>query len=473
MKRDKLFRVLLTLAVVALLTVGLGFALPSIRVNVQELGVGYQQLVSPVSSGSIWFSVDLSEGQLVFSNELPSGTHIYVSLYNSSGDVIAFNYSIVLSSALSAGVVYNYTLSNPTNSQRSDVSQAIVTVVTPDYQTILVGGGIAVTSQQFGVGIANTTVFCTPITIKENSGHNLYNYSVLVVLNDSNNANSETWEVDWNIINSTNLYFTDNSTPPHPLYFWVQLMDTQNKIAYIWVKIPELLANSKKVICLHYGEWPNPYLSYDNPDKVFILFDNFDGSSINTSKWNVHGTPSVSNGILYLSSGQWIWSKKSIPGDSFQILVQSTRLRASPFFMWFIDNRSLAWAEVFNGSYWSGYDELDVFNVSSGEWGASYLGSGNPVLGTDNLINITVQPYNSTTSLVTISEDSGSISQYLVQKETDEPIGLGQWYYYNWRGRARSRTSSYDWILVRQYVNPEPSVSVGLWYYSLKFYPQP
>jgi len=472
MKHKIKFSPVMAISLVALFTFGLGFALPSILISVQEIGTGYQKLVSPVSTGSIWFSIDLTRGQLVFSNDLPAGTHIYVSLYNSSS-VVAYNYSILLSSNLSAGTVYNYSLDNPTNSQRSDVVKAVVTVITPKSQTTLSGGSIFVTSQQIGIGIANTTAFCTPIIIKENSGHDLYNYSVLIVIDDSNSINSENWKVDWNVINSTNLYFTDNSTPPHPLYFWVQLMDTQNRVAYLWVKIPELPADSRKVICLHYGEWPNPYLSYDNPNKVFILFDNFDGSSINTSKWNVHGTPTVSNGILYISSGQWIWSKKSIPGDSFQILIQSTRLRASPFFMWFIDNRSLAWAEVFNGSYWSGYEELGVFNVSSGEWGASYSNYGTPVLGTNNLINITIQPYNSTTSLAIVYEDSSKISQYLLKKETDEPIGIGQWYYYNALGRARTRVSSYDWILVRRYVNPEPSVSVGLWFYSLEFYPQP
>ncbi len=460
------------LLLVALLSLSVaGLALPSINIRVQEIGEGSQWLVSPVLQGSIWFSPGLTRGELVFPENLSAGTRIYVSLLDSQGNVLAYNYSISLTQGLKAGSVLRYGLINPNGAGRSDVVKAVVSLITPDYQTTFSSGSILIESRELGMGIANTTTFCTPITITENSGHNLYNYSVLIVLDDSSNNNNEDWTVDWNVINSTNLYFTDESGAP--LYFWIQSMDTSNRIAYLWVKIPELTASSSRTVCLNYGVWPNHYLSYNDPDRVFLLFDDFEGASLNTTKWNAHGAPAVSNSELSLSSGQWVWSKKKIAGNSFQILIQSVRLRPSPFFMWYVDSKSLAWAEVFNGSYWSGFDELDVFNVSSGKWGASYSGNGNPTLDTNNLITITVQPYSSDTTLVSIYEDSNLISQYHVEKEGDEPIGIGQWYYYNRRGRARSRASTYDWILVRTYVESEPSVSVGLWYYKLIFYPHP
>ncbi|AFL95990.1 hypothetical protein CL1_1794 [Thermococcus cleftensis] len=472
MKETKLKLKLITLPILLLLLAGtFGLAVPSINVNVQEIGAGSQRLVSPVLQGSIWFSTGLTSGELVFSEDLPAGTQIYVSLRDANNNTVAYNYSIVLTSDLTAGSVLNYSLINPNGASRADVVRAVVTVMTPNYQTTFTSGNILVTSRELGVGIANTTVFCIPITVKENSGQTLYNYSVLVVLDDSANSNSENWSVDWNVINATNLYFTDDDG--NPLYFWVQYLDTNNRIAYLWVKLPELDAGASRTICLTYGVWPNPYVSYNDPDNVFLLFDDFEGSSLNTEKWNVHGDPVVSNSVLSLSSGQWIWSKKEMPSDSFQILIQSSRLRASPFFMWYIDNRSLAWAEVFNGSSWSATDELWVFNVSSGKWGVSYSGGGSPVLWSNNLINITVLPYNLTHVVVFIYEDSSLISYYILPKEPPEPVGIGQWYYYNWRGIPRSRTSSYDWILVRRYVYPEPSVSVGYLYYKLVFHPQP
>ncbi|NJE10563.1 DUF2341 domain-containing protein [Thermococcus sp. MAR1] len=465
-------RVTSIVLVLILLVGSFGLAVPSINVNVQGIGAGSQRLVSPVLQGSIWFNTELTSGELVFSEDLPEGTRIYVSLRDASNNTIAYNYSIALTSDLAAGTILQYSLVNPSGASRVDVVKAIVTVMTPDYQTTFTSGDILVTSRELGVGMANTTVFCTPITVKENSGQTLYNYSVLVVLDDSDNNNNEAWSVDWNIINTTNLYFTDDAG--NPLYFWIQRLDTTNRIAYLWVKLPELAAGSSSTLCLNYGVWPNPYLSYNDPGKVFLLFDDFDGSSLDTNRWNVHGDPVVSNSVVSLSSGEWIWSKKTVPGDSFQILIQAVRLRPSPFFMWYVDSRSLAWAEVFNGSYLLyPQEELGVFNVSSGEWLRKYQMSNVPVLGSDNLINITVRPYNSTHVSVLVYEDSTQLSTYIVPKEPDEPIGIGQWYYYNWLGRPRSRTSTYDWIIVRRHVNPEPSVSVGLWYYKLVFYPQP
>lgn len=59
------------------------------------------------------------------------------------------------------------------------------------------------------------------------------------------------------------------------------------------------------------------------------------------------------------------------------------------------------------------------------------------------------------------------ISSYSITVNGDGRIGLGQWSEYN------NNPSKYYWVVVRNYVDPEPSISVGYWYYRLVFHPQP
>jgi len=133
-----------------------------------------------------------------------------------------------------------------------------------------------------------------------------------------------------NLINSdgSNVYFStaNNSTPN--IYSWYEGQLNYNGVIcdVWWINLPNgISANGNVTIYMHIG--PNsanyysqyyPYISaspnvfpsrqYDNGDYVFLFYDNFAGTSLNTSKWNygydAGGSITVNNGLTinYTSS---------------------------------------------------------------------------------------------------------------------------------------------------------------------------
>jgi hypothetical protein len=74
--------------------------------------------------------------------------------------------------------------------------------------------------------------------------------------------------------NTLRVYVADQQTPvPH----WVE-DPTAETTADVWVKIPNLV--NGMILTLTDGS-PNS----SNPEDVFELFDNFDGTALNSSKW--------------------------------------------------------------------------------------------------------------------------------------------------------------------------------------------
>ena len=128
------------------------------------------------------------------------------------------------------------------------------------------------------------------LTVKENSGKTLTDYQVLVELNPSNfpaNAKSD----------GSDLRFEDASGKE--LSYWIEEWNAGAKRAKIWVRVPFIPANGEAKIKMYYG---NPSASaVSDGDKVFEFFDDFEGTSLETSKWieaYAGGTYSVSSGML-------------------------------------------------------------------------------------------------------------------------------------------------------------------------------
>ena len=87
------------------------------------------------------------------------------------------------------------------------------------------------------------------------------------------------------------------------LYFWIEEFDYSGKYAVIWVKIP---ANTTELYIV-YGNANALPSTYNSGENTFEFFDDFEGDSLDTTKWNivsgVEGTDFVvSNGKLVIYS---------------------------------------------------------------------------------------------------------------------------------------------------------------------------
>ena len=103
-------------------------------------------------------------------------------------------------------------------------------------------------------------------------------------------------------------------------YIPAWLESISNGVATIWVKLPiSIPANSSITIDMevdpslnfdgvYWGEAPqlsSTYAQYDNGVSVFNFYDNFAGTSLNTSKWTAYynGYITINNGITFGSGG--------------------------------------------------------------------------------------------------------------------------------------------------------------------------
>ncbi len=477
-------KLLSMLIVLALLTATLGLAVPSITVEVQGIGEGSSPVYSPTGSGGYYYWVYTSSDvianvTLSFANNLSAGTDIIVTLYNSSGEIIAI-WNKTLTQPLPALEETNVTPTSQVNI--NNVSNITVTLLSPDL--ISSPGIINLQVHKIGVGL-RTGDLCNPIVVSNQKTVGLVNYTVKIILNSST-------QVLWNYVNSTNLYFTTDSG--YPLYYWIQELDTSNENGVIWVKINSIPAEANVTICMHYGG-TNPYRSYNNPEKTFLFFDDFNGSSINQSKWNVHGNPVVSNGILQLSgyyqvgnniygNATWIWTKQNFP-TSYEVILNASlsypdqtisvnnpdTFVPGPFYLIYINSSGVGYGETveyYTQYNWilpttSTYDALTNRSISTGR--GTVLGYiNNPYdIGSWHIFEVYV---NSNGTIYTYQDDSLLVEYNLSQSTVvSGPFALGQI-----TGRS---PSEYDWVAIRNHVYPEPSITIKHWYAALKFYPQP
>jgi hypothetical protein len=141
--------------------------------------------------------------------------------------------------------------------------------------------------------------------ITEQAGQNLTDYQKLIKIGESSGATGCDFHLEGlsSIFPSGknqggDLRITD-SDKTTLLNFWVEQVTgtSPNRIAYVWVKIPSLSANQTKTLYCYFG---NPAATNaSNGDNTFILFDDFEGTTVDTNKWNVgYGTISVANSVL-------------------------------------------------------------------------------------------------------------------------------------------------------------------------------
>lgn len=132
------------------------------------------------------------------------------------------------------------------------------------------------------------------ISIIEQSGQDLNNYQVMINL-DSSNFNFSHAASDGSDIRIYDL-------SGNMLSFWIEKWDYINQEAIVWVKVPNLQANSTVVLNMTYGD--STALPASDGDSTFELFDDFKNSNVSNGKWNFlneHGSIYVDNNALNIS----------------------------------------------------------------------------------------------------------------------------------------------------------------------------
>jgi len=111
------------------------------------------------------------------------------------------------------------------------------------------------------------------IVILNSLNETLNNYNVEI---DLSSIDYIDWDVDINSI-----YFVDEYA--NPLYYWFEKYNSNLKIGRVWIKIPFLPANGNVTVYMFVGG-SNPYSSYNDPEQVFYLFEDFEGSTTLTEE---------------------------------------------------------------------------------------------------------------------------------------------------------------------------------------------
>ena len=302
---------------------------------------------------------------------------------------------------------------------------------------------LSIPSQLLATWIYTEWIYRNPITITNNSVNTLTDYQVLITLDgsfDFSRARSD----------GADVRFTSNDDVDLP--FWIESWDPAGNLARIWVRIPSI-PNGNTIIYLYYG---NPAASSaSNGSDTFEFFDD-DWTNL-TSRWQFnHGTTLVlNNGIASFASVD----NSGNTGTMLQTLSSYTPSHVLGFRGWF---------KTGGGFFkWGGFLSGDVapyLDIGTIAGGPPYIIVTNSINGPrassdlgDQTSAFHVYELAWTNSVVRAFLDhatspAGSNTQYIPTGSL--PFQIGN---YN-DSRA---TFDVDWVYLRNYQEPGPSISIG------------
>lgn len=267
----------ITLLLVAMLILAtFGLAVPTINVNVQEIGSGNAPVCSPSRYGGFYYQVQdntVTGVVAVFSSQLENAT-IYAVIHTNNGQT---SYGQTSVSSLPPNTPVTIPLNQPVSFNRISGAKLVVA----DGHLGSYNGSIAVFSQKLGSGTWDGVSYANPINITYSGTEPLQNWPVRVVLTGND------LYVEWNTLRNSpeSIRFVDSNG--NLLYYWIEILDPDNQFAVIWVNLPLIPPGGTK-IWMVYGT--GDYSSYNDGHRVFPFFDDFE-------TWS--GWTQYRNGVLY------------------------------------------------------------------------------------------------------------------------------------------------------------------------------
>jgi len=289
-----------------------------------------------------------------------------------------------------------------------------------------------------------------------NSTSALTDYQVSIILDNrtglstttlfyTNGTTRSTWEdVAWTDTSNTTLgFWKENRT------------DTTTNTTW-WIKVPSIANDNTTKIRLFYGN-ASETTSYADGDATFPLFDDFPGTSLNTSKWDTTiGTNTISNSVLNLTgfaASSYDLSKTTF-GTGYATTHRSNRSNwGSPDGSFLTGFRSSP--PIINFSiFYAGWPVGGVLNGVNGNNTGTYP-SVTFAYPSANVFHILTVIRNGTTSIIYSIDGISpkSTTTYITSSSIPVIIGID--------GSAPGSTIFTDWVFVRKYNSPEPFLTLA------------
>lgn len=291
-----------------------------------------------------------------------------------------------------------------------------------------------------------------PVAINNSLAQTLTNYQVKLTVNTATPIAAGHMNA-----NGDDIRFTTSACAN--VNYWIESgMNTASTV--IWVKVPSLTASGNTTIDMYYGNVAATPVS--NGDSVFLLFDDFNGPALNSSKWTVQGSPSILNqtaGILnFAGNNNWEYVRSNTTWNS-AVVIESRE---------YCENVSAAMVLGYAGT-----DNRFTFRENSSNLkGVTF----DPDVSGGNAWHTTTYPavQHSSAAYYEFSLDVDFVGNTIMVNRfcntttancntTSQSLNAatGTGFYVGFSSYASSYIEHVDWIKVRQFVSQVPVTTVG------------
>jgi len=278
-----------------------------------------------------------------------------------------------------------------------------------------------------------------PITIDNSGSTELTDFQVKITVDTASLISEGKMNSD-----CSDMRFTDDSDTELPYWIEGPCNDSQT---VVWVKVPSI-PTSGTTIYMYYGN--SSATDASDGDAVFEFFDDFEGTSLDTSKWETFGVGTY--GDIYVQNGELVIDHTATTYGS-KLGIRSLVSFDYPIAIEF---------EVMDTSVANDSGVVvGIENISTSELSRISTRHYNNYVQLDNAVNITTLVANQYYRLTYAYDGDNSYAWYGGNSYSHTITVTAPYNVVAWVNGNDAHQGHIPFIAVRKYADPEPTASVG------------